>query len=311
MKFDFHILTVLQVDRMNFPCSCTRDGCANENGRVEFNPVRVRTHFMHTLMRLDGEKKKEEEEEHNHRLLFGELDAMPQLSPYPASALAPSSSASDGGGGNCGANLLTSFAYHPNSSVAYYGQPPVQQSLQPPSLYDVASPTTVAASESAHLAHPAFGYDGGHPYAPVDDDSSYGQPGSVSGSLAVLGENGSASLAAGYALSGEQCMRLAAAGYEEVGAALAEMQQPQASGFDDVAGCATTAAAYGGDDDAESFMRFAVEDEAKERSLECQSEGETLDTSTETSEEAKKEEESDLENFGDLIKKTMVESVIA
>lgn len=50
-----------QVDRLNFPCGCTRDGCSNTTGRIEFNPVRVRTHFIHTLMRLGLEKKNEEE----------------------------------------------------------------------------------------------------------------------------------------------------------------------------------------------------------------------------------------------------------
>lgn len=50
-----------QVDRLNFPCGCTRDNCGNSNGRIEFNPVRVRTHFIHTLMRLELEKKQEEE----------------------------------------------------------------------------------------------------------------------------------------------------------------------------------------------------------------------------------------------------------
>ncbi|XP_071441939.1 cysteine/serine-rich nuclear protein 3 isoform X2 [Hetaerina americana] len=49
-----------QVDRLNFPCGCTREGCANTNGRIEFNPVRVRTHFIHTLMRLELERKREE-----------------------------------------------------------------------------------------------------------------------------------------------------------------------------------------------------------------------------------------------------------
>lgn len=49
-----------QVDRLNFPCGCTRDGCGNTTGRIEFNPVRVRTHFIHTLMRLGLEKKNEQ-----------------------------------------------------------------------------------------------------------------------------------------------------------------------------------------------------------------------------------------------------------
>ncbi|XP_050418086.1 uncharacterized protein LOC126831561 [Patella vulgata] len=46
-----------QVDRLSFPCGCSKDGCGNLNGRIEFNPIRVRTHFIHTLMRLELEKK--------------------------------------------------------------------------------------------------------------------------------------------------------------------------------------------------------------------------------------------------------------
>ncbi|KAF5288614.1 hypothetical protein FQR65_LT11985 [Abscondita terminalis] len=52
-----------QVDRLNFPCGCSRDNCGNSSGRIEFNPVRVRTHFIHTLMRLELEKKQKEAEE--------------------------------------------------------------------------------------------------------------------------------------------------------------------------------------------------------------------------------------------------------
>lgn len=52
-----------QVDRLNFPCGCTRDGCGNTTGRIEFNPMRVRTHFINTLMRVGLEKKNEEAQE--------------------------------------------------------------------------------------------------------------------------------------------------------------------------------------------------------------------------------------------------------
>lgn len=44
---------------MSFPCGCTRDGCGNLFGRIEFNPIRVRTHFIHTLMRLELERKQD------------------------------------------------------------------------------------------------------------------------------------------------------------------------------------------------------------------------------------------------------------
>ncbi|KAF3697252.1 Cysteine/serine-rich nuclear protein 2 [Channa argus] len=47
-----------QVDRMSFPCGCSRDGCGNVAGRIEFNPLRVRTHYLHTIMKLDLEKRK-------------------------------------------------------------------------------------------------------------------------------------------------------------------------------------------------------------------------------------------------------------
>jgi len=66
-----------QVDRLNFPCGCTHDGCANSNGRIEFNPMRVRTHFIHTMMRLEMEKKREQEE--------GKCDALA----FPPSPFAP------------------------------------------------------------------------------------------------------------------------------------------------------------------------------------------------------------------------------
>ena len=51
-----------QVDRLKpreFPCGCNRDGCGNVNGRLEFNPSRVKTHFIHTIMRLELEKRQE------------------------------------------------------------------------------------------------------------------------------------------------------------------------------------------------------------------------------------------------------------
>lgn len=43
---------------MSFPCGCSRDGCGNGAGRIEFNPLRVRTHYLHTIMKLDLEKRR-------------------------------------------------------------------------------------------------------------------------------------------------------------------------------------------------------------------------------------------------------------
>ncbi|XP_078085302.1 cysteine/serine-rich nuclear protein 3 isoform X1 [Mustelus asterias] len=49
-----------QVDRMSFPCGCTKEGCSNTAGRIEFNPIRVRTHFLHTIMKLELEKNQQQ-----------------------------------------------------------------------------------------------------------------------------------------------------------------------------------------------------------------------------------------------------------
>lgn len=46
-----------EVDRTNFPSGCTRDGCSHVIGQVEFNPSRVRTHYIHTIIRLGLENK--------------------------------------------------------------------------------------------------------------------------------------------------------------------------------------------------------------------------------------------------------------
>lgn len=48
---------------MSFPCGCTKEGCSNTTGRLEFNPVRVRTHFLHTIMKLELEKSREEQQQ--------------------------------------------------------------------------------------------------------------------------------------------------------------------------------------------------------------------------------------------------------
>lgn len=51
-----------QVDRFNFPCGCSPDGCGNTQGRVEFDSRRVRTHHIHTIMRLELERRLKHEQ---------------------------------------------------------------------------------------------------------------------------------------------------------------------------------------------------------------------------------------------------------
>ncbi|XP_064797193.1 cysteine/serine-rich nuclear protein 1-like [Oncorhynchus masou masou] len=49
-----------QMDHSSFPCGCTKDGCGNLEGRKEFNSSRVQTHYIHTIMKLELEKRLEE-----------------------------------------------------------------------------------------------------------------------------------------------------------------------------------------------------------------------------------------------------------
>lgn len=48
------------MDHSSFPCGCTKDGCGNTEGRIEFNSTRVQTHYIHTIMKLELEKRLEE-----------------------------------------------------------------------------------------------------------------------------------------------------------------------------------------------------------------------------------------------------------
>lgn len=87
-----------QVDRLNFPCGCTRDGCSNTSGRIEFNPVRVRTHFIHTLMRVGLEKKNEENQEAVKRqwATAHNISTQPQCIPTPGYEIDLSRNQDDG-----------------------------------------------------------------------------------------------------------------------------------------------------------------------------------------------------------------------
>lgn len=49
------------MDHSSFPCGCTKDGCGNTEGRIEFNSTRVQTHYIHTIMKLELEKRLEEQ----------------------------------------------------------------------------------------------------------------------------------------------------------------------------------------------------------------------------------------------------------
>ncbi|XP_049603054.1 cysteine/serine-rich nuclear protein 1 [Syngnathus scovelli] len=61
-----------QVDRFSFPCGCTKDGCGNTEGHVEFDSKRVRTHYIHTIMRLNLERRLQDETSREERSIRSE-----------------------------------------------------------------------------------------------------------------------------------------------------------------------------------------------------------------------------------------------
>lgn len=120
-----------------FPCGCTREACGNTVGRVEFNPTRVRTHYIHTVMRLDMEQRQSQgpsivSSGNNSTLIYGSSSgsstvvAGVESSTVVATASAashcyfmqPQSNYSSG---------YASPAYTPETSVSYYQQQQPQQ----------------------------------------------------------------------------------------------------------------------------------------------------------------------------------------
>nr|XP_060638610.1 cysteine/serine-rich nuclear protein 1 [Anolis sagrei ordinatus] len=71
-----------QMDHTSFPCGCTKDGCGNTEGRIEFNQARVQTHFIHTIMKLELEKNQQSSE----RSLEPESPFRERLHPFGCAA---------------------------------------------------------------------------------------------------------------------------------------------------------------------------------------------------------------------------------
>lgn len=83
------------MDHSSFPCGCTKDGCGNTGGRIEFNSTRVQTHYIHTIMKLELEKRleeqsstEEEEEEKKQQQQPTALSAVPSF-PFSSELAAP------------------------------------------------------------------------------------------------------------------------------------------------------------------------------------------------------------------------------
>ncbi|XP_040023396.2 cysteine/serine-rich nuclear protein 1b [Gasterosteus aculeatus] len=84
-----------QMDHSSFPCGCTKDGCGNTGGRIEFNSTRVQTHYIHTIMKLELEKRleeqsstEEEEEKKQQQQQPTALSAVPSF-PFSSELAAP------------------------------------------------------------------------------------------------------------------------------------------------------------------------------------------------------------------------------
>lgn len=128
-----------QVDRLKpheFPCGCTRDGCANVNGRIEFNPARVKTHFIHTIMRLELEKRQGMSEDattsviQNHSKWWSQM----RMQQTQASSASPSCSYSN---------------YPMYNNTMSVVSPPYPAKIPP--ISTMAAPTTVVGQESLDL----------------------------------------------------------------------------------------------------------------------------------------------------------------
>ncbi|XP_063063378.1 cysteine/serine-rich nuclear protein 1b [Engraulis encrasicolus] len=107
-----------QMDHSSFPCGCSKECCANPEGRVEFNSGRVQTHYIHTIMKLELERRLEE---HSNQ---GSEHSQSPPSPSPQSPPSPSP---------------PSPQYHQHHSAdseshSFQQLPTLSLSLSPPSL---------------------------------------------------------------------------------------------------------------------------------------------------------------------------------
>ncbi|MEE6467382.1 hypothetical protein FKM82_007218 [Ascaphus truei] len=74
-----------QMDHSTFPCGCTKDGCGNREGRIEFNQSRVQTHYIHTIMKMELEKK--QQQQNHERNAEPEVSYHERLNPFGCSPI--------------------------------------------------------------------------------------------------------------------------------------------------------------------------------------------------------------------------------
>ncbi|KAH8281387.1 hypothetical protein KR054_000268 [Drosophila jambulina] len=143
-----------QVDRAMFPCGCTREACGNTVGRVEFNPTRVRTHYIHTVMRLDLEQRQGSVQGVQQQQQLQQQPSQQTIgySPVGATGASPSSyflqTQSNYSSG------YASPAYTPESSVSYYQQQVQVQVQQQQQQQQVTAPGQQATQSQSYAGYP-------------------------------------------------------------------------------------------------------------------------------------------------------------
>ncbi|XP_019731617.1 cysteine/serine-rich nuclear protein 1b [Hippocampus comes] len=96
-----------QMDHSSFPCGCTKDGCGNTEGRIEFNSTRVQTHYIHTIMKLELEKRLEEQSSSEEAA--AEAEVMSGAAPVaPAHPFPFSSELASAGDNSCSSDMTDS-----------------------------------------------------------------------------------------------------------------------------------------------------------------------------------------------------------
>ncbi|XP_077410755.1 cysteine/serine-rich nuclear protein 1b [Vanacampus margaritifer] len=101
-----------QMDHSSFPCGCTKDGCGNTEGRIEFNSTRVQTHYIHTIMKLELEKRLEEQSSGEEAA----AEAMAGAAPAPPARSFPfSSELASAGDNSCSSDMSDSSAQSDDS----------------------------------------------------------------------------------------------------------------------------------------------------------------------------------------------------
>ncbi|XP_028928754.1 cysteine/serine-rich nuclear protein 2 [Ornithorhynchus anatinus] len=136
-----------QVDRMSFPCGCSRDGCGNAAGRIEFNPLRVRTHYLHTIMKLELESKRQ-------------VGRPPAPDEDPAPAAAPAAPASPAGPPGAETQDFQEFIAENETAVLHLQSAEERERLQAGEPGDPGDPAPAGLASVCLLEDPPGGPGG-------------------------------------------------------------------------------------------------------------------------------------------------------